>query len=142
MPNLKPNNGIILPAFKPANKYPHFVIRTPPALSTNKSGNYFTTISQIRSFLRGFCHHERKGLNDRAADTFEPLKNSLKRYVPRMDVDARLQQSNASAVLRREAKAQKDERLKRKAQESQQKDEATMVELAGILAGAEKEENQ
>ena len=72
----------------------------------------------------------------------DDFKNCLQRYVPRTDVDARLEQIKANAVLRQEAKAEEAERLKKKAQESQQKDEAVMDELAVILAGAAKGENQ
>jgi hypothetical protein len=71
----------------------------------------------------------------------DDFKNCLQRYVPRTDVDARLEQIKANAVLRQEAKAEEAERLKKKAQESQQKDEAVMDELAVILAGAAKGEN-
>jgi hypothetical protein len=79
----------------------------------------------------------------------DDFKNSLKRYVPRADVDARLQQSEANAVLRREAKAEEAERLKKEAEakkasalEFLQSQEPAGEELAEFLAGAAKEENQ
>jgi hypothetical protein len=79
----------------------------------------------------------------------DDFKNCLKRYVPWMDVDARLQQIEANAVLRREAKAEEAGRLQKEAesekeleQARQQQEEAAMDELAGILAGAPKGKNQ
>jgi len=79
----------------------------------------------------------------------DDFKNSLKRYVPRTDVDARLQQSEANAVLRREAKAEEAERLKKEAeakktnqQQRQQREETAREEFAGFLAGTAKGEIQ
>ena len=75
----------------------------------------------------------------------DDFKNCLKRYVPRSDIDARLEELEANAVLRREAKAQEAERLKKEAEakkgkqeESQRQDEKVMDQIAGILAGAAK----
>jgi hypothetical protein len=75
----------------------------------------------------------------------DDFKNCLRRYVPRIDVDARLQQIEENAVLRREAKAEEAERLKQEAeakkpvlQARQQQEEMAMDELARILAGAPK----
>ncbi len=79
----------------------------------------------------------------------DDFKNSLKRYVPRIDVDARLEQIKTNAVLRQEAKAEEAERLKKEAeakkpvlQERQRQEEMAMDQLAGILARAGKGENQ
>ena len=46
----------------------------------------------------------------------DDFKNCLKRYVPRIDVDARLEQIKTNAVLRQEAKAEEAERLKKEAE--------------------------
>jgi hypothetical protein len=78
----------------------------------------------------------------------DDFKNCLNRYVPRIDIDARLEEIKANAVLRREAKAEEAERLKKEAeakkpvlQERQRQEEIAMDQLASILAGAAKGEN-
>jgi hypothetical protein len=78
----------------------------------------------------------------------DDFKNCLRRYVPRMEVDARLQQIQENAVLRREAKAEEAERLKKEAeaenalaQERQQHKETAAEEFAGFLARAAKGDN-
>jgi hypothetical protein len=78
----------------------------------------------------------------------DDFKNSLRRYVPRMDVDARLKEMAVDAVLRQEAKAEEAEQSKKEAeaekaaeQESQQDEESAEEELARLLAGAAKGEN-
>jgi hypothetical protein len=75
----------------------------------------------------------------------DDFKNCLKRYVPRMDIDARLEEIKTNAVLRQEAKEEEAGRLKKEAeakkpilQERQRQEEMAMDELAGILAGAAK----
>jgi hypothetical protein len=75
----------------------------------------------------------------------DDFRDCLKRYVPRMDIDARLQEIEANAVLRREAKAEEAERLKKEAeaqkaleQVRQQHKETAREEFAGLLAGAAK----
>ena len=75
----------------------------------------------------------------------DDFKNCLRRYVPRIDIDVRLEEIEASAVLRREAKAEEAERLKKEAeakkpvlQERQRQEEKAMDQLAGILAEAAK----
>ncbi|MGP8200663.1 MAG: DUF3631 domain-containing protein [Limisphaerales bacterium] len=77
----------------------------------------------------------------------DDFKNSLRRYVPRMDIDARLAEMKANAVLRREAKAEEAGRLKKEAeaekaseQERQQDKEASDEEFARLLAGMAKRE--
>lgn len=49
----------------------------------------------------------------------DDFKNCLRRYVPRIDVDARMEQIRASAALRREAKALEAERLKKETEGEQ-----------------------
>ncbi len=78
----------------------------------------------------------------------DDFKNSLRRYVPRMDVEARLKEMAADSVLRREAKAEEAERLKKEAeaekaaeQESQHDEKSAEEELARLLAGTAKGEN-
>jgi len=78
----------------------------------------------------------------------DDFKNSLRRYVPRIDVDARLEEIKANGVLRQEAKAEEAERLKKEAEakrasalehlEAEAKDREV---FAGSLTGAEKGEN-
>jgi hypothetical protein len=89
--------------------------------------------------------HIRVGEEVNKGYRLDDFKSSLRRYVPRIDVDARLQQIEENAVLRREAKAEEAERLKKEAeakkpvlQERQRQEEKAMDELAGILAGAAK----
>ena len=79
----------------------------------------------------------------------DDFRNCLNRYVPRTDIDARLEEIKANAVLRREAKAEEAERLEKEAeakkpvlQERQRQEEIAMDQLASILAGAAKGENQ
>jgi hypothetical protein len=79
----------------------------------------------------------------------DDFRNCLKRYVPRTDIDARLEELKANAVLRREAKAEEVERRKKEAeaekaleQERQQQEETAKEEFAGLLAGAAKGESQ
>jgi hypothetical protein len=93
--------------------------------------------------------HIRVGEEINKGYRLDDFKNCLKRYVPRIDVDARLQQIEENAVLRREAKAEEAERLKKEAeaekaseQAHQQHKETAREEFAGFLAGAAKGENR
>ena len=79
----------------------------------------------------------------------DDFRNCLRRYVPRIDIDARLEEIEANAVLRREAKAEEAERLKKEAEakkasalELLQGEETAREEFAGLLAGAAKGEIQ
>ena len=79
----------------------------------------------------------------------DDFKNSLRRYVPRVDVDARLEEIKANGVLRQEAKAEEAERLKREAeaektseQERQQQEEKDGEEFAGLLAGRQRKKTR
>jgi len=89
--------------------------------------------------------HIRVGEEINKGYRLDDFKNCLRRYVPRIDVDARLEQIKANAVLRQEARAEEAGRLKKEAeakkpvlQERQRQEEMAMDQLAGILAGAAK----
>jgi hypothetical protein len=89
--------------------------------------------------------HIRVGEEINKGYRLDDFKNCLKRYVPRIDVDARLEQIKTNAVLRQEAKAEEAERLKKEAeaekaaaQERQQLMETAKEEYARHLAGAAK----
>jgi hypothetical protein len=75
----------------------------------------------------------------------DDFRNCLRRYVPRIDIDARLAEMKANAVLRQEAKAQAAERLKKEADDEkaagqghEQDWKTSIKELAGLLSGAPK----
>jgi len=75
----------------------------------------------------------------------EDLQNSLRRYVPRADVDARLKEIDAHSRLRKEAAAEEAERLKKEAEaekaaqlENQQARKKEAEEFADYLAAAAK----
>jgi hypothetical protein len=60
----------------------------------------------------------------------DDFKSCLRRYVPRMDIDARIEEIEANSRLRQEAAAEEADRLKRGT--------TAKEELAGVLAGAAK----
>jgi hypothetical protein len=77
----------------------------------------------------------------------EDFKNCLRRYVPRADIDAKLEEIEVNGRLRQEAAAEEAERLKKEAdaenaaeQEHQQLMETVTEEFAGVVARAEKTE--
>jgi hypothetical protein len=89
--------------------------------------------------------HIRVGEEVNKGYRLDDFKNCLRRYVPLIDVDARMEEIKTNAVLRQEAVAEEVERLKKEEEaekERQQRKEAVKEEFAGFLAEAAKAEIQ